>query len=88
VKTPRVKTKKEGFIFSSAILPRYMRRVPSLDALIPALYLKEVATSDFPEALSAILGDSAKGLSPTNIVECSPFKSAPQVKQLNDLCKI
>lgn len=67
VKKPRVKTQQEGLIFTSALLPRYMRRIPSLDALIPALYLKGVATSDFPEALSAILGESAKGLSPTNI---------------------
>lgn len=67
VRKPRVKSEKEEVRFSSAILPRYMRRVPSLDALIPALYLKGIATSDFPEALKAILGEGAQGLSPTNI---------------------
>ena len=39
IKQPRVCHRGEGQ-FSSRILPRYMRRVPSVDALIPALYLK------------------------------------------------
>jgi transposase-like protein len=45
-----------------------MRRVPSVDALIPALYLKGIPTGDFSEALTAILGEGASGLSATNIV--------------------
>jgi transposase-like protein len=36
--------------------------------LIPWLYLKGVSTSDFPEALQALLGEDAKGLSPNVIV--------------------
>jgi putative transposase len=43
-------------------------RVPSVDALIPALYLKGISTGDFSEALTAILGEGASGLSATNIV--------------------
>jgi putative transposase len=39
-----------------------------VDALIPALYLKGVSTGDFSEALAAILGETASGLSATNIV--------------------
>ena len=35
------------------------RRVPSVDALIPALYLKGISTGDFSEALTAILGEGA-----------------------------
>ena len=54
--------------FSSKILPRYMRRVPSIDNLIPVLYLKGVSTGDFSEALVAILGEGVRGLSATNIV--------------------
>jgi hypothetical protein len=42
--------------FSSAILPKYMRRAPSIDALLPALYLKGISTGDFSEALTAIFG--------------------------------
>ena len=45
-----------------------MRRTPSVDALIPALYLKGISTGDFTEALAAILGEKASGLSATNIV--------------------
>ena len=45
-----------------------MRRVPSVDALIPALYLKGISTNNFGEALEAILGPNAAGLSATNIV--------------------
>ena len=63
IKKPRVK----GETFTSAILPKYMRRTPSLDALIPALYLKGISTGNMGEALSAILGEHAKGLSATNI---------------------
>ena len=33
---------------SSRILPRYLRRIPSIDNLIPALYLKGISTNDFP----------------------------------------
>ena len=68
IRQPRVHDRRERKAFSSAILPRYMRRAPSIDALIPALYLKGVSTSSFPEALSAILGENAVGLSPANIV--------------------
>ena len=54
--------------FTSKILPPYPRRTRSLDELIPWLYLKGVSTSDFSEALAALPGPQAKGLSPTNIV--------------------
>ena len=54
--------------FSSAILPRYLRRAPSVDRLIPVLYLKGVSTGDFSKALEAILGEQAAGLSATSVV--------------------
>jgi transposase-like protein len=54
--------------FTSAILPPYLRRLPGVDALIPALYLKGISTGDFQEALSAILGPQVVGLSAANIV--------------------
>ena len=41
---------------------------PSIDALIPALYLQGVSTSAFAEALQAILGDGVVGLSANNVV--------------------
>jgi len=45
-----------------------MRRAPSIDALIPALYLRGISTGDFTHALGAILGPNAVGLSAANIV--------------------
>jgi putative transposase len=53
--------------FTSAILPRWGRRSPSLDALLPVLYLRGVSTGDFQEALSAVLGPDAPNLSPSVI---------------------
>lgn len=68
IKKPRVHDRRDGHRFGSTILPRYMRRSPSIDALVPALYLKGVSTSDVQDALAAILGEGAAGLSPANIV--------------------
>jgi len=64
---PRVRDKRPGERFTSKILPPYLRRAPSIEALIPLLYLKGVSTNDMGEALAAILGDQARGLSPSTI---------------------
>ena len=53
--------------FTSAILPPYARRSRSLEVLIPILFLKGVSTGDFEEALAALLGKDAPGLSPSTI---------------------
>ena len=45
-----------------------MRRVASIDSLVPVLYLKRISTDEFPMALEAILGPEAKGLSASTIV--------------------
>jgi len=68
VRPQRVNDRRMDNSFTSAILPRYMRRVPSLDNLIPILYLKGISTGDFTDALSAILGENAKGLSASTVV--------------------
>ena len=72
IRQPRVDDRglgntEEGQRFSSAILPRFMRKMPSLEGLIPVLYLKGISTGDFGEALTAILGEGAKGLSASTI---------------------
>jgi transposase-like protein len=54
----------ERIRFTSAILPRWARRTPSLDALLPVLYLRGVSSGDFQEALAALLGQDAPNLSP------------------------
>ena len=50
--------------FTSNILPKWARRTKSLDALLPALYLRGISTGDFQEALGALLGPDAPNLSP------------------------
>jgi len=70
VKQPRVHDRRPGDRrepFTSAILPPYLRRTRSLEELIPWLYLKGVSTGDFSEALRAILGPDAPGLSATTV---------------------
>lgn len=57
----------ERVTFTSAILPKWARRTRSLDALLPVLYLRGISTGDFQEALAALLGKDAPGLSPSVI---------------------
>jgi len=68
---PRVRDRLSGtddrIRFSSAILPPYARRSKSLEVLIPILYLKGISTGDLAEALSALLGPNAGGLSASTI---------------------
>lgn len=66
VKVPRVRDRKPGedkVTFTPSILPRYLRKAKSVEELLPWLYLKGVSTGDFGEALAALLGPEAKGLS-------------------------
>ena len=53
--------------FTPAILPPYARRSRSLEVLVPILYLKGISTGDFEEALAALLGKDAPGLSASTI---------------------
>lgn len=68
VQAPRVADHRDGHRFTSAILPPYLRRTPSLENLIPILYLKGISTSAMPAALAPLLGAGAAGLSPASIV--------------------
>ena len=68
VRQPRVRDRGDGTIrFTSAILPRYLRRTKSLEDLLPWLYLKGISTGDFSDALAALLGTQAPGLSASTI---------------------
>jgi putative transposase len=53
--------------FRSSILPPYLRKTRAVEELIPWLYLKGVSTGDFREALQALVGPQAVGLSATTI---------------------
>lgn len=70
VKAPRVADRRksgEKIKFSSSILPTYLRRTKSIEELLPWLYLKGISTGDFSEALAALLGKDAPGLSASTI---------------------
>lgn len=72
VRVPRIRDRSPGFNggrirFTSAILPPYLRKTRSIEALLPWLYLKGVSTGDFTDALAALLGKEAPGLSPATI---------------------
>ena len=53
--------------FTSTILPAYIRKTKSMETLIPWLYLKGISTGDFTDALSALVGSGAPGLSASTI---------------------
>ena len=70
VQQPRVRDRRpadEQETFRSAILPPYLRKTRSLEALYPWLYLKGISTGDFGDALQALLRSDARGLSATTI---------------------
>lgn len=68
VKVPRTRDRSgAGVTFSSALLPPYLKRARSIEELIPWLYLKGISTGDYQEALAALLGDQAKGLSANTV---------------------
>jgi len=72
IQAPRVNDKRvdeagERQRFTSKILPPYMRRSPKVAEVLPVLYLRGLSTGDFKEALGALLGEDAAGLSSTNI---------------------
>lgn len=71
VKAPRARDREPDLSarmhFQSSILPAYLRKTKSLEELIPWLYLKGVSTGDFSDALCALLGKDAPGLSAATI---------------------
>ena len=68
VKVPKVRDRSgSGIRFNSTLLPPYLKRAKSVDELLPWLYLRGISTGDFNEALSALLGEGASGLSASTI---------------------
>ena len=73
VRIPRVRDRGSGqeseemIRFRSRLVPPYLRRSKSLEELLPLLYLKGISTGDFTDALGALLGPDAPGLSANTI---------------------
>lgn len=68
IKVPKVRDRSgSGIHFNSTLLPPYLKRAKSVEELLPWLYLRGISTGDFNEALSALLGEGASGLSASTI---------------------
>lgn len=90
VEAPRVNDKRviDGARqrFTSKILPPYMRRSPKVDEVLPILYLRGLSTGDFREAIPALLGEDAAGLSSTTITRLTnQWESEHEEFQKQDL---
>lgn len=65
VKVPKVRDRSgAGVKFNSAIVPPYVRKAKRVEAALPWLYLRGISTGNMQDALSVLLGEEAKGLSP------------------------
>ncbi len=71
IEAPRVNDKRvvegERQRFTSQILPPYLRKSPKVTEVLPLLYLHGLSTGDFRQALPALLGEDAAGLSPSAV---------------------
>lgn len=67
VEVPRVRDRNpsvDKILFSSSVVPKYLRRSTSMNEFLPLLYLKGISTNDFVSALTPLFGENAKNLSP------------------------
>jgi len=68
VRIPKVRSKTgEPVTFHSVLVPPYVRKTRSLEAALPWLYLKGISSGEMEEALKALVGPDAAGLSPSTI---------------------
>jgi len=72
VRRPKVRDRGDGtdgerIRFTSKVLPPFLRRTKNVEELLPWLYLKGISTGQFEEALAALLGPDAPGLSASTV---------------------
>jgi putative transposase len=72
VRRPKLRDRGDGtggerIRFTSKVLPPFLRRTRNIEELLPWLYLKGVSTGQFDEALTALLGPDAPGLSASTV---------------------
>lgn len=53
--------------FVSGVLPRFLRRTPTVEGVVAVLYLKGISTNDFDAALKAIYGEEVGSLSASTV---------------------
>lgn len=62
-----VKTERSHERFISGVLPRFLRRTPTVEGVVAVLYLKGISTNDFDVALKAIYGEEVGSLSANTV---------------------
>jgi transposase-like protein len=72
VRRPKLRDRGDGadgarVRFTSKVLPPFLRRTRNVEELLPWLYLKGISTGQFEEALTALLGPDAPGLSASTV---------------------
>ncbi len=72
VRRPKLRDRGDGaggerIRFTSKVLPPFLRRTKNVEELLPWLYLKGISTGQFEEALAALLGPDAPGLSASTV---------------------
>lgn len=71
VQVPRARdrggSEHDSIRFSSSLIPPYLRRSRNVEELLPVLYLLGISSGSFSNALEAILGPGAPGLSANTI---------------------
>jgi putative transposase len=72
VRRPKLRDRGDGaggerIRFTSKVLPPFLRRTKNVEELLPWLYLKGISTGQFEEALTALLGPDAPGLSASTV---------------------
>lgn len=89
IQVPRTRDRSDaGQVFKSLILPPYLKRTKSVEAVIPWLYLKGISSNDVGSALEALLGSHAKGLSASNVLRLKEsWKMEWESFQKRDLSK-
>ncbi len=73
VRVPKVRDRSgSGVKFNSSLVPPYVRKARRVEAALPWLYLRGISTGDMQEALSVLVGEDAKGLSPSVVSRLKP----------------
>lgn len=68
VQIPKIRARDgKPVVFRSALVPPYVRKSRSLEAALPWLYLKGVSSGEMSEALGALVGSEASGLSASTV---------------------
>ncbi len=68
VRVPKVRSRTgKSVVFHSALVPPYVRKTRSLEAVLPWLYLKGISTGEMENALQVLVGESARGLSASTV---------------------